>query len=271
MLKRPAFRNRDNVEAGMSDAQLWAKRGDKLSAEAQVEFARNSGAVKELEAQKQILEMQQQMLNKEEDRATREKQEMLDREQRDYERYQEDKKQQQAFMENMMKQYSNDDKLMKAMEMMQQGMLGAAGANLSNMQNQYNQSMSQQQAMFNMQQQHSQDLMNMQRESMNYNMQHQQQRYEDQVQRANEYRQDAYRQQDRMDAQNQVAMGSMAQINTAAAGNLYTQSTNTNVNIQQPQGYASQQYGHSAGKTCPQCGSPVEMDGMFCGECGYRF
>ena len=99
--------------------------------------------------------------------------------------------------------------MMQMAQMMQQGMMGAAGANMAN-----------QQAMFQQQQQF------------------QQQRFEDQQQRANEYKQDAYRQQDRMDSQNQVAMGSMAQINTAAAGNLYT--NNTNINMQPQQGY---QYG----------------------------
>lgn len=41
------------------------------------------------------------------------------------------------------------------------------------------------------------------------------QRYEDQRARADEYRQDAYRQQDRMDHTQDTAMGSMAQIDTA--------------------------------------------------------
>lgn len=121
-------------------------------------------------------------------------------------------------------------------------MLGAAGANMAN-----------QQAMFNQQQQF------------------QQKRYEDQQQRANEYRQDAYRQQDRMDAQNQVAMGSMVQINTAAVGNLYT--NNTNVNVQQLQGFPQQPESQPqvAMKQCPKCGEALETDAMFCGECGFQF
>ena len=118
--------------------------------------------------------------------------------------------------------------------------------------------------------------------SFQQQQQYQQQRYEDQLQRANEYKQDAYRQQDRMDAQNQVAMGSMAQINTAAAGNLYT--NNTNFNVQQPQGYSQQVYQQSQGypqqteiqpqiamKQCPRCGATLEADAMFCGECRFRF
>lgn len=132
----------------------------------------------------------------------------------------------------------NQQMMMQMAQMMQQGMMGAAGANMAN-----------QQAMFQQQQQF------------------QQQRFEDQQQRANEYKQDAYRQQDRMDAQNQVAMGSMAQINTAAAGNLYTNSTN--INMQQPQ----QPMGRPqmGVKQCPQCGAVVDADAMFCGECGFRF
>ena len=113
--------------------------------------------------------------------------------------------------------------------------------------------MANQQAMFNQQQQF------------------QQKRYEDQQQRANEYRQDAYRQQDRMDAQNQVAMGSMVQINTAAAGNLYT--NNTNVNVQQLQGFPQQPESQPqvAMKQCPKSGEALDADAMFCGECGFQF
>ena len=128
--------------------------------------------------------------------------------------------------------------MMQMAQMMQQGMMGAAGANMAN-----------QQAIFQQQQQF------------------QQQRFEDQQQRANEYKQDAYRQQDRMDAQNQVAMGSMAQINTAAAGNLYTNSTN--INMQQPQQPMGQP--QMGVKQCPLCGAVVEADAMFCGECRFRF
>jgi hypothetical protein len=98
------------------------------------------------------------------------------------------------------------------------------------------------------------------------------------MQRANEYKQDAYRQQDRMDAQNQVAMGSMAQINTAAAGNLYT--NNTNINMQPQQQFQQQDYQQpmqdfqqmqTGMKHCPQCGVELDADAMFCGECGFRF
>lgn len=131
----------------------------------------------------------------------------------------------------------NQKQMMEMVKMMQQGMMGVAGAKMDN-----------QQAMFQQQQQF------------------QQQRYDDQVQRANEYKQDAYRQQDRMDSQNQVAMGSMAQINTAAAGNLYTNNTNINMQPQQPIGQPQMGV-----KQCPQCGTIVEADAMFCGECAFRF
>ena len=161
------------------------------------------------------------------------------------------------------------DRMERMFGMFGDKMLGAAGANVAN-----------EQAKFQQQQQF------------------QQQRYDDQVQRANEYKQDAYRQQDRMDSQNQVAMGSMAQINTAAAGNLYTNNTNINMQPQQSyqqmpqQGYQQmpqqgyQQYAQQpvqqpiqqqpvqqaapAGKFCPSCGTQNPADEMFCGECGSK-
>ena len=147
------------------------------------------------------------------------------------------------------------DRMERMFDMFGDKMLGAAGAN-----------MAKEQAKFQQQQQF------------------QQQRYDDQVQRANEYKQDAYRQQDRMDSQNQVAMGSMAQINTAAAGNLYT--NNTNINMQPQQGYQQmpqqgvqqQEYPQlpmdqqqMGGKQCPQCGQVLDADAMFCDNCRFSF
>ena len=126
----------------------------------------------------------------------------------------------------------NQQMMMQMAQMMQQGMMGTAQANLANQQQLY-----QQQQQF------------------------QQQRYDDQVQRTNEYRQDAYRQQDRMDANNQITMGSMAQINAAAAGNLYT--NNSNINIQQ------QGVQQPATAVCPNCNAPIEKDAVFCTNCGY--
>ena len=138
----------------------------------------------------------------------------------------------------------NQQMMMQMAQMMQQGMMGMGQANMAN-----------QQMMYQQQQQF------------------QQQRFEDQQQRANEYRQDAYRQQDRMDVNTQMAMGNMSQIGTAAASNLYTQNTNTNVNIQQPQGYQQMQQPQAApaGKVCPRCQTPVDAEDIFCGECGYDF
>ena len=155
------------------------------------------------------------------------------------------------------------DRMERMMGMFGKNMLAAAGANVAN-----------EQAKFQQQQQF------------------QQQRYDDQVQRANEYKQDAYRQQDRMDSQNQVAMGSMAQINTAAAGNLYTNNTNINMQPQQgyqqmpqqgyqqmpQQGFQQQEYPQlpmdqqqMGGKQCPQCGQVLDADAMFCDNCCFSF
>ena len=145
---------------------------------------------------------------------------------------------------------SDMDRMERMMGMFGDKIVSAAGGNMAN-----------QQAMFNQQQQF------------------QQQRYDDQMQRANEYKQDAYRQQDRMDAQNQVAMGSMAQINTAAAGNLYTNNTNINMpqqgyqqmpqqGFQQPMQQPMQQAPAFATKFCPNCGSENAASEAFCGNCG---
>jgi hypothetical protein len=74
----------------------------------------------------------------------------------------------------------------------------------------------------------------------------------------------------------------MAQINTAAAGNLYTNNTNINMQPQQSyQQYAQQpvqqpiqqqpvQQAAPAGKFCPSCGTQNPADEMFCGECGSK-
>lgn len=136
-----------------------------------------------------------------------------------------------------------------------------------------------------------------------------QQRYNDQQQRADEARQDARHQQDRYDHYNQMAMGSMAQINTAVAGNVHTQNTNANINYQ---GYPQQQFQQQQGypqqgfqqqpqgwnqqmpqqpvqpqnweqpqaqpaaqgapqKQCPRCGGMIDAVAPFCYECGFDF
>ena len=99
--------------------------------------------------------------------------------------------------------------------------------------------------------------------------QFQQQRYDDQLQRANEYRQDAYRNQDRLDANTAAAMDNMSQIGTAAASNLYTQ--NANVNLQHTQNYPHQPMNAPAVKVCPRCQTQLGAEEMFCGECGFDF
>lgn len=96
----------------------------------------------------------------------------------------------------------------------------------------------------------------------------QQQRYDDQLQRANEYRQDAYRNQDRLDANTAAAMNNMSQIGTAAASNLYTQ--NTNVNLQHMQNIPQQPQTPSV-KVCPRCNTTLNAEEVFCGECGFDF
>ena len=226
--------NRDNVEAQMSAEQIWARNAQHLDAAAQAEWAKANSSAKENELLRAAAEKA--------DKAAEERaKEAKEREIADRER---------------------EEKMLDRMErMFNKASDSAVNYNYNNMANQ--------QAMHNQQYQNQQAIYQQQQ-------QFQQQRFEDQQQRANEYRQDAYRQQDRMDANNQLAMGSMAGINTAAASNLYTQNTNTNVNIQQPQGYQQQQgyqqpIAQPVGKTCPQCGAPVELEAMFCGECGYRF
>ena len=79
-------------------------------------------------------------------------------------------------------------------------------------------------------------------------------------------------------------MGSMAQINTAAAGNLYTNNTNINMQPQQgyqqmpQQGFQQQEYPQQpmdqqqmGGKQCPQCGQVLDADAMFCDNCCFSF
>jgi ribosomal protein S27AE len=129
---------------------------------------------------------------------------------------------------------------------------------------QQNQNTQNQQMMMQMAQMMQQGMTN----AANMNMANQQafhqQQQQFQQQRAEEYKQDAYRQQDRMDANNQLAMGSLSQVTTAAAGNLYTNNTNISVH----------KSGNSAqfnSKSCPNCGSQLAVEDVFCGECGYSF
>jgi hypothetical protein len=135
---------------------------------------------------------------------------------------------QQMLQMQQMQGTQNQEMMMKMAQMMQQGMMGMG-----------------------QQQQHAQ-----------------QQRYEDQLQRANEYRQDAYRNQDRLDANTAAAMNNMSQIGAAAASNLYTQ--NTNVNLQHMPNFPQQQNTPSV-KVCPRCNTAMSVEEVFCGECGFDF
>jgi hypothetical protein len=135
---------------------------------------------------------------------------------------------QQMLQMQQMQGTQNQEMMMKMAQMMQQGMMGMG-----------------------QQQQHAQ-----------------QQRYEDQLQRANEYRQDAYRNQDRLDANTAAAMNNMSQIGAAAASNLYTQ--NTNVNLQHMPNFPQQQNAPSV-KVCPRCKTAMSVEEVFCGECGFDF
>lgn len=101
--------------------------------------------------------------------------------------------------------------------------------------------------------------------------QHQQQRYDDMRARADEYKQDAYRQQDRMDAASQQALDfstrshqtdsqSFAQAMGGVPRNFQAQPQ-----YQQP---AQPQPATRSVNMCPYCGTPVEPGDMRCGECG---
>lgn len=131
-------------------------------------------------------------------------------------------------------------RMMQMAEMMQKGMISVADANIAN-----------QQTLFSQQQQF------------------QQQRFEDVKGMKNEYRENAMHQQSRMDTNSQLAMDSMAKVNAAAAGNLYTQNTNANINIQQPEEITTQ-FSTIQGRHCPSCGTIISADENFCGECGCR-
>ena len=103
-----------------------------------------------------------------------------------------------------------------------------------------------------------------------------QQRYDDVQAVKNEYRENAMHQQSRIDANNEVALGNMAQIGQAAAGNLYTNNTNINYQQTSPQGnnqpmlQSVQPQPSPAGKVCPVCGSMNPADELFCGDCGCK-
>ncbi|MBQ3961503.1 MAG: zinc-ribbon domain-containing protein [Muribaculaceae bacterium] len=124
-----------------------------------------------------------------------------------------------------------------------------------------------------------------------------QQRYEDQQQRANEYRGDAQRQQDRMDRTYQQSMDYTTRSHQTDSQSA-AQALGVGQHQQQP--YYQQQVQMPAPKPiqpqqpiqpvqqaqpvqpvesmpqantkkCPKCGAEVEIDGMFCGSCGFNF
>jgi rubrerythrin len=96
-----------------------------------------------------------------------------------------------------------------------------------------------------------------------------------QQQRADEYRQQAQQAQQRQDHAQDQALAAVGGVATAAASNIYTQHTNTNVNVQQPQQTPAQQAApetfeyqcYNCGHTvriyqgqpqCPDCGAPYQ-------------
>lgn len=131
-----------------------------------------------------------------------------------------------------------------------------------------------QEMMMKMAQMMQQGMMGMGQQQQAY----QQQRFEDQQQRANEYREDAMRQQDRMDhamdqslnyttRAHQTDSQSFAQA-MGGAPQGFQRMPQQQQPIQQPT--QPQQPVEPQGRICPACGSPVPEGEAFCGECGNR-
>ena len=93
-------------------------------------------------------------------------------------------------------------------------------------------------------------------------MAQQQQRFEEQKAIKEEYRENAFRQQDRVDHSQDTAMQHISQVSTAAAANMNAYGNNNAPKQPQPHQIAS--------KKCPSCGAEIAPDDVFCTECGAR-
>ena len=93
-------------------------------------------------------------------------------------------------------------------------------------------------------------------------MAQQQQRYEEQKAIKEEYRENAFRQQDRVDHSQDTAMQHISQVSTAAAANMNAYGNNNAPKQPQPHQIVS--------KKCPSCGAEIAPDDVFCTECGAR-
>ena len=93
-------------------------------------------------------------------------------------------------------------------------------------------------------------------------MAQQQQRYEEQKAIKKEYRENAFRQQDRVDHSQDTAMQHIAQVSTAAAANMNAYGNKNAPEQPQPHQIVS--------KKCPSCGAEIAPDDVFCTECGAR-
>ena len=93
-------------------------------------------------------------------------------------------------------------------------------------------------------------------------MAQQQQRFEEQKAIKEEYRENAFRQQDRVDHSQDTAMQHISQVSTAAAANMNAYGNNNAPKQPQPHQIVS--------KKCPSCGAEIAPDDVFCTECGAR-